>query len=53
MRARWGRTPAVFSLPGLELALKAVGGRALWAKVGTPFMASADKLLALGWKPQR
>lgn len=55
MRARLGRSPNLFPLPraGLELGLKAIGGRGIWEKIGMPFIASADKLLALGWKPKR
>jgi nucleoside-diphosphate-sugar epimerase len=55
MRARVGRSPNLFPLPraGLELGLRAIGGRGIWEKIGAPFIASADKLLALGWKPKR
>jgi UDP-glucose 4-epimerase len=55
MRDRLGRSPNLFSLPGggLERGLVAVGGRGIWEKVGTPFIASVDKLMALGWKPKR
>lgn len=55
MRARLGRSPNLFPLPrsSLELGLKAVGGQGIWEKIGMPFIASADKLLALGWKPKR
>ncbi len=55
MRARLGHKPNLFALPraSLELGLKAIGGQGIWEKIGTPFIASADKLLALGWKPKR
>jgi nucleoside-diphosphate-sugar epimerase len=55
MRTRLGRNPNLFSLPrgSLELGLKAIGGQGIWEKIGMPFIASADKLLTLGWKPKR
>jgi UDP-glucose 4-epimerase len=55
MRVRLGRSPNLFSVPrgSLEFGVKALGGRGIWEKIGTPFIASADKLLALGWKPKR
>jgi UDP-glucose 4-epimerase len=55
MRAGLQRSPNLFSLPrgSLERGLEAVGGRGIWEKIGTPFIASVDKLLALGWKPKR
>jgi UDP-glucose 4-epimerase len=55
MRIRLGRSPNLFPVPrgSLEFGVKALGGRGIWEKIGTPFIASADKLLALGWKPKR
>ena len=55
MRASLGRRRNLFPMPrgGLELGLKAIGGRGIWEKIGIPFIASADKLRALGWKPKR
>jgi UDP-glucose 4-epimerase len=55
MRARLGRRRNLFPMPrgSLELGLKAIGGRGIWEKIGTPFIASADKLRALGWMPKR
>jgi nucleoside-diphosphate-sugar epimerase len=55
MRTRLGRSPNLFPVPrgSVELGLKAIGGRGIWEKIGTPFIASADKLRALGWKPKR
>lgn len=55
MRAAMGRRANIFSLPGnsLELGLKMIGARGIWEKIGSPCIASPQKLLALGWSPSR
>lgn len=53
MRAAMGRRANIFSLPGrsLELSLKVIGAQGIWDKIGTPCIASSQKLLTLGWSP--
>jgi len=53
MRAEEGRRPSIFALPGLESALRLIGAGGIWEKIGTPFLASPRKLIALGWSPSR
>lgn len=53
MRAEEGRRANIFPLPGLTAALRLIGAGEIWEKVGTPFLASSQKLIALGWSPSR
>jgi len=53
MRAEEGRRANIFPLPGLESALRLIGAGGIWEKIGTPFLASPQKLITLGWSPSR
>jgi len=53
MRAEEGRRANIFALPGLESALRLIGAGGIWEKIGTPFLASPQKLITLGWSPSR
>jgi len=53
MRAEEGRSANIIALPGLEWSLKLIGAGDIWEKIGTPFLASPQKLIALGWSPSR
>lgn len=52
-RSESGRSPRLLPLPEkfLELFLKALGGSAIWQRIGRPLVARPKKLLAIGWKP--
>jgi len=53
-RARIGKQrPLLVPIPErwLELALKLIGRRAIWQRIGCPLVAQPKKLLALGWQP--
>src|SRR6185437_2312710 len=48
-----GRPPWLVPIPEkwLELALKAVGQRATWERLGRPLVACPAKLIGMGWEP--
>ncbi len=52
-RASLGRSSRLLPIPErwLELALKAVGQKAVWERLGCPLVAYPSKFLAIGWKP--
>jgi len=53
MRTEEGRRANIVALPGLRSALRLIGAGDVWEKIGTPFLASPQKLIALGWSPSR
>lgn len=53
MRTEEGRRANIVALPGLQSALRVIGAGDVWEKIGTPFLASPQKLIALGWSPSR
>ncbi len=54
-RAKMGRPPGLVSLPfgSLEALMQLPVARGIWQRIGRPLVASASKLMALGWKPTR
>jgi UDP-glucose 4-epimerase len=53
LRAGLGRKPGLFPLPPrlIETAARAVGGPALWDRIGGNLVADPAKLMAAGWSP--